>query len=422
MSFQKIKEGVTRNKAIIDTLTTLNFYREFGKEEKQVFKGQMFKKAVELTSQEFLNHLKTQIPQKDYDQLADVYHGIYGESIFEGELTPENKTKIDSIKNLKKLLDDGVPPQEWYIEKIVPKGSVVVIGGTAGSFKTWFAMQLSTNCANGEPFMDLYETEKCNILYIDEENGLVTIPNRFNSLINDKENLNLENINISIFNNIILDYQNNKASTLIDDMINKFKPNIVIIDSLVRCMHGEEDSASDVRAIFENLKSHLETGVSFIILHHTTKNNRRSMAGLRGSGDLAAFADVILMLTGGKEGYCNVEIVKNRHIEIDESCRFFFQLVTKNNQMKIEYRGQKDEKGDVTDRCVDDIIEWIEKGQIVSFSAKNATKLTQSKMYSKNTNFAALKNMVERGILSKPRRGLYVVENSEFHTVNEELV
>jgi len=330
--------------------------------------------------------------------------------------------KLNTVINLKTLLKEGIPPQEWRVEKLIPKRGITIFGGTSGSFKTFTAMHLAVCVSTGASFLDFYETNPCSVLYIDEENGCITIPNRFAALKKGAEiDFDIENLWISIFNDVVLDYEG--GATLLELMIRKFEPKLVILDSMVRLMRGEEDKAADVKRVFENLKPFLDMDISFVILHHTTKKDQMSMAGLRGSGDFAAFSDCLVMFNGGKKGYCNVSIVKNRHIELDESAEFFFQVVNDaDDKIRLVYRGQKDEKGNVIERAAEEILTWIQHENIKSFHTEKVSLLLKSKGHSKSTIFAALSRMKDNREVTKLKRGSYLVNEDMISTVEEEKV
>jgi len=339
----------------------------------------------------------------------------------------DNKEEIEltqEIMTLRDLLRDGIPEIEWYVRDIVPKGGITIFGGTSGGFKTWNAMQLSLALCTGTRFMNEFSTKKATVLYIDEENGNVTIPNRFNRLVNGHALTEepLDNLYISIFNGVTVD--NLEGARLLNALILKLTPDVVIIDSTVRCMTGQENDAADVKQIFVTLKPHIDAGISFVLLHHTVKNDVKSMAGLRGSGDFSAFADVVIMFEAGKEGYFNTKIVKNRHIEITEMCEFFGCIENiDDDSLLIEYKGIKDNQGNVIDRCVDDICEWIQTEKIKEFITPDIVNLMVSSGHKKNRVFSALNLLVKKdNKLIKLKRGKYKVIIEEFQIVESEIV
>ena len=327
-------------------------------------------------------------------------------------LKKDNKYNIRSLGD---ILKNGIKKPEWNVENLVTKRGITIIGGIAGSLKTWFGMDMAMCCATGTLFLDHFETAKCDVLYFDEENGDITTPYRFDKLRrgHDLQIDELNNINISIFNNIKLD-TNDTVSTL-RLLIEEFKPKLVIIDSMVRCMVGEEDKAKDVSMVFDNLKDVFKDykELSFVILHHTTKVGRGLMS-LRGSGDFAAFADVVLMLNKSTKGFVNVEMAKNRHINMELLPGFGFQIIDtedadSNETVNLSFTDVQTANLDKIALCVKSLSEWFENNNIRKFKTSQVQEEMQ-KLAHKRTNIGlALKNMVEDNKLFCPKQGTYVV-------------
>jgi len=320
------------------------------------------------------------------------------------------------------ILEHPFPPIEWYVQDILPKGGICFFGGTSGSFKSWNALSLGISLTTGKHYLNEFAVQKCKVLYIDEENGKVTMPNRLKMLTDGMELQppDVADLHFSIFNNIRLDSV--ELLPAFNQLMDELKPNVVVIDSMVRCMTGEENNAKDVKEIYNSLKPHMKDGVSFVILHHTVKNDIKTMAGLRGSGDFSAFADCVVMFSPGQKGFFFCNIVKNRHIEMTSACNFFGQLHESGTGMKLEFRGQQDDKGNVNDRCQCDILAWIQAKNLLNFEAQNVQKMALNYGHTKNRVFAALENLIQQGQISKLRRGVYKVINQQLLTEKEDVV
>ena len=335
-----------------------------------------------------------------------------------------NEVDKYDIRSLNDILTNGIPEIKWRIKNLVPERGITIIGGLAGTFKTWAAMDMAVCCTSGQPFLDEFETEKCNVLYLDEENGDITLPYRFNKLINGhdltKEEFN--NLFISMFNNIKID-TNDTISTL-KVLINEFKPKLVIIDSMVRCMLGEEDKSKDVRVVFDNLKDVFKEyqDLSFVILHHTTKQGR-GLVSLRGSGDFAAFADVILMFESSHKGFASIEMAKNRHVDMSQISNFSFQITDLedkegNKSINLHYIGDQSGNLDAVQACIEDMTTWFENEGIIKAQTNEIYEKMSKLTHKKNTIYSAIKQMLSNDLLSKLKRGIYVV-NTPTETVDD---
>lgn len=316
--------------------------------------------------------------------------------------------------NLHDLLQQGVPEIEWVVQNILPKGGICFFGGSAGSYKSWVAMQLGLSVASGKPFLDSFTTQKAKVLYVDEENGTKTTPFRFDMLrkgheINEEH---LKDVSVSIFSNIQLDTPTGKEK--FDLLIQQSKAEVVILDSMVRCMSGDENSAGDVRRLYETLKKYLKQGISFILLHHTTKSNNFSMSGLRGSGDFSAFSDSVLMFQSSGEGYCDIKPVKNRHVAIEELQQFFFKIKPKKYGLFLEYCGERVEGATQEQKCVEKLQEYMKTNSLGFFDSSKMAGLSQDWGFSRSCYYNAKTLLENQKVISKLKKGKYEINKDSF--------
>lgn len=319
-------------------------------------------------------------------------------------------------KSLQQHIHEGFPTLNWRINKILPSRGITILGGSSGSYKTWAAMQLALACASGNNFLENFPVEKCNVLYVDEENGDITLLNRFQMLINGfqlKDDFN--NLHLSIFDNIKLDDEKNVGR--LASVIKRNNIKVVIFDSMVRCMNGEEDKARDVRKVFENLKKlfTIFPEISFVILHHTSKGKGNSMDKLRGSGDFAAFADVILMFNTFHNKIVNLDCVKNRHIDLSKFNKFSFEVNQVNNGegLTLGYLPYKSANVDVIGLCKDDIINFIEEKNLEAYNSKDLLKSMKRLGHTRHSFYAAHGYLQDENYIQIIKKGRYRVLGSQ---------
>lgn len=321
------------------------------------------------------------------------------------------------IKDLKSLLAEGIPEIRWRIDKLVPERGITILGGTSGSFKTWFAMNCALSISSGKSFLNTFDTSKTNVLYVDEENGNVTIPYRFGLLKKGwYDDCDFSNLFVAIFNNFKLD--NEEIVLRLKKIIQEKSIKVVVFDSMVRCMEGVEDKAEDVRKVFDNLKQLMKefNDISFVILHHTTKGGK-GMNALRGSGDFAAFADCVTMFEGTKIGV-NIETVKNRHVEREQLPRFSMKVnSTKDSNDKplsvvLTYLEDQTTSNDVIADCIKDIEEWIGENDLERFQTKDLHEQMKKLGHKKNAIYTSMRNLCDSRSLTKLSYGKYQVNVS----------
>lgn len=223
----------------------------------------------------------------------------------------EKKEKIEDSQifrqnySLKEILEMDIPLVEYLIPNMLIKKGITIVGGDSGSFKTFIAMQMGLCLSSSISFMGNEIAQKYRVLYIDEENRLSTLKER---LINMIESFNISNaeefdFRFIVSNNIKLDGQYVSVTDIeiLRKVCEDFKPDLIILDSLVRFISGDENSVKDVRKFFETLKNFIEEyNTSFLVIYHTIKNPTGIKHDLRGSGDFSAMADIIFISKIGR--------------------------------------------------------------------------------------------------------------------------
>lgn len=331
--------------------------------------------------------------------------------IKELQKTAEEKTFDirNTINTLSSLLINGVPSIEWMIESIIRKGGITVFGGAAGSMKSWFAMYISVCLSQEVKILNQFDVKKSNILYIDEENGDIVMLNRFMSLIKGMkiEPSALNNIHLSVFNNFKLD--NEEVIGKLEYIIKNHQPDLIIFDSMVRCMEGEEDKSKDVRLIFDHLKEIFNKhGTSFVLLHHTAKH-MKGLNALRGSGDFAGMADIVMMFDRLQDGSIKVSFEKNRHIDTQKLQNFNFRPIhnEKTNSFNFEFLGYNTESVTKRDQCMKHLLEFAKDKGSIGFKKNEAIQELTPLEYSKTMVYEVIQLGISSGLFEVSGKMLY---------------
>ncbi|MCZ6156736.1 AAA family ATPase [Campylobacter ureolyticus] len=157
-----------------------------------------------------------------------------------------------AIKTTKKELN--LFENEWVIPNFLYKNSLVMIYSSAGSGKSWFAYSLSNYILKNNSNFE-------EIIYLDADNGKVTLKNRNISKI-------LDNVKFTHWLiNGVKDY----------DIFNKLKSynlsnRLFIIDSIRNFMSNVNfNSDKEVLAFLSDLQEMRNNGATIIFLHHQPK-------------------------------------------------------------------------------------------------------------------------------------------------------
>lgn len=345
------------------------------------------------------------------------------------QLRAEQRTKevLAVTTTAKKLMSRGLPDITWIVQGIIPDRSIGIIGAAPSAYKSFLSLHLVHAVSLGENFLENFETTESTCAYIDEENGAPMLYKRLQQLKagyfyrDDPENLHLV-----INGGLKLDNQEDAGVFL--EVIRKLRPRLVIMDSMVRFLEGEENESTNVRLVFETAKLiREEIGCTVIVLHHITKSSaggKPDMFSLRGSGDFAALADFIIMLQSGKDGIIKVSTEKNRWIDPGEYREFLVAVHHPDDDKEkvcFQYAGLPEQSKDAVERCIDDLKEWCETQKIQQFYSKDAENTLKSRGHKKNSVYSAINQLVREKLLHKLKRGQYEVVKG-FFIVDEEVV
>lgn len=324
---------------------------------------------------------------------------------------PNHNTREITVYSLRKDIEEGVPEMNWIVRDIVPERGITIIGSPPKNYKTFVAMHMALCCATGKDFLSQYTTQKQNVLYVDEENGRATLLRRFEEL---QKGMKLdkipENIKYTSMEGLKLDIT--ELSSL-SDVIKELDAKVVVLDSLVRFMVGDENNASEVRKVFATLSRIMEeTGCSFVILHHFRKGShgKNEMDSLRGSGDFVAMADVIITLYARLyEGKTNLTFVANRHKDMRELQNSVFTVESDVNGLVLEWESYLEDLP-ADEGAVAVFYKWLMDEDIKEFTTKNGKQILKNKGYTANqTYYDVIDQLYKERKIKKIKNGLYEV-------------
>lgn len=191
-----------------------------------------------------------------------------------------------------------VPDVEWIIEGLLPKNYKAILGGTTGSNKSYFAMELSMRVANGSSrFIGYKILKQLRVLFIDLEVGNVELVRRFQRISNT--------ISFKELDNIMLLSKSGTFTDCYDDILQAgqcFKSDLIVIDNLYSSVGdvdiGKADKIKPVLGKIDELKE--KTGASILLIHHFNKmGNEMGLITdrMQGSSSLQNWMEYCILLT-----------------------------------------------------------------------------------------------------------------------------
>ncbi|MEK7194256.1 MAG: bifunctional DNA primase/polymerase [Patescibacteria group bacterium] len=192
------------------------------------------------------------------------------------------------------LYQEKFPVEEWVVKDLIPLGTITALTGESNSYKTFFTQSMAASVNAGTPFLGHFPTRKGKVLVIDEENHRRHVKNRYETLgisaTADILFLSQEGIRID----------NEEHIKRLRELLDKEKPSLVILDSLVRLHSGEENSATEIARAFSGMRKLVDNDRAIIVIHHhrkpRTAGKKSNSQSIRGSSDILAAVDTHLAI------------------------------------------------------------------------------------------------------------------------------
>jgi len=268
---------------------------------------------------------------------------------------------------------------EWLIEKWIPAGDICFVAGKAASYKTTLCLHLSYAIAEGMLAFQKYKTVKSKVLYLNEENSSNILMDMITRVKKGLQIVSTENVAFSVMENLKLDLT--KDCEKLIAFINENDIKVLICDSFRRFISFDENNATEMNILFNNLKNIRKRcgNLTIIILHHMKKDNAQNAGDvrdqLRGSSDIVNSADSIIGI-GRKHGSCAIQMqhIKNRSgeemtnklIKIDsgddKDSAYFWETDIELDETKIMSKPEA---------YCDDIMKYLEDNKIKVFKASD---------------------------------------------------
>ena len=382
---------------------------------------EIYKKIIEKLGFEFdYKRERRLISTYDADSIAVAVY-LRTDELFDNrcqELYDCFKVFDKSLISAEDILNMDIPPIEWDVEGLIITNGYHFLAGLAGKFKTYLSFFLARSFITGEPFLGR-TVKKRKVLLVDEESRERTLKERTKKVLSDLTPEQRHNFKYSISKGIKFD--DTHIAQLEEDIKNS-KAEVVIMDSFARFFIGNENSADDVKKSFQLLKPMMEKyGCSFIIIHHFNKNNTNNMNSLRGSSDLTAQCDTILVINEDFKDNYSIWLEKNRHGEKGDKLRFRAVDSTDNQTLEINFIGEVSQQHEsAANRNAKIFHEFLITNNYDSFSLNGLADAFHQKLgFSKNTLYKIRDVLIKSGQLVSEGKGFYklVISNDEFEEV-----
>ena len=166
--------------------------------------------------------------------------------------------------------DDSEPPEPIIGNGVLLDQTMLVIIGKAKSMKTFLGLNMVLAIASGRPLGNFPIERKATVLYLSAEGGYYPARARIKTIARgiDEEALNRiiypDKVNYSI--------DNDASYKMLRKLIENIKPEVLVLDPLIRFHSVDENSSQGMNIIFRRIRELMKDfKLSVIIIHHTGK-------------------------------------------------------------------------------------------------------------------------------------------------------
>lgn len=218
---------------------------------------------------------------------------------------PDEKQQTSPDESRSRLITDveleALPPPEWLIQDILPKGGFGVLYSQPACGKSFLALDWALCVGTGQDWLGKAVGRGLAVFVAAE--GIGGLGLRVKAWKHHREFVGSANC---YFRRDAVNFLSQAELEKFLSDLNSLPslPALVVIDTMARCMlGGDENSAMAVGEFIAGVdRIRRDTGASVLVIHHTTKKAEGGKGFIeRGSSALRGAADTMMYVTGDKK-------------------------------------------------------------------------------------------------------------------------
>lgn len=319
-----------------------------------------------------------------------------------------------SGKELMSLEFEEVP---WLIEPMIYNQGFCFIYGAEGIGKSFLALSIAKAVAEGEDWLGVYKANKPTpVLYLDKENPHSLMQKRAKGLGGIPDNLYWLKYPAQFS---LHDGKGNASefAMTLSTLIEEKQIGLIVIDSFVDLMIGNESSAEDTQRFFDGLRV-LYPNVAYLVLHHENKPSpgafRTAGQRLRGSTNINAQTFTMFRLEAVAKSKTEMTLQQTKARDEQKLDKFMIKMIVEsdpNNLSKtivtgFEFMGIVVESADAKSEEAEEFIRNTLSEQFdYQLSRQELVAIASASGLSQRTIDRTLKSMEDEKAIAKVRKG-----------------
>jgi len=317
-------------------------------------------------------------------------------------------------------LDYETMPEDlkpWLVDNIIYSEGFCFIYGAEGVGKSFLTLDIAKAVAQGEPWMDKFKTTQTNVLFLDKENPHSITKRRIAGL--GMSSTTTPNIYWLKYPEKFC-FANGKGgysdfAVALTNTIATKRIGLIVFDSFVDFMIGNESSSGDTQAFFDSIRE-LYPRIAYIALHHENKPSqgvsRSDSQRLRGSSNINAQTITMFRLEAVAKSKTEMTLKQTKSKDTQRLDKFMIRMNVKKNMNETTTVTGFTYIGEVIEG-VEDETKAVEVENIIQemlsneqFASRSQIKeMILGKGYSERTIDSVLKKMTERGQINPIKKG-----------------
>jgi hypothetical protein len=259
------------------------FYSDSKEQVKRIFLQSALGERIRTgAKRKHANYINDMV-EKSFDRKVSPGVGNNFNDAFEAKFT----TPIDpafSIEGIKSIYDYDCKGIDYAIQDFIACAAITLIASESGSGKTTVMSHAAHAIANGKSFLGYPAQPPRKVLFLDRENALPVLIERFERL-GIKDSGNFKYWGNHVTGNVPFPLPN-----IVTEWVANTNPKpVVIVDSLIAFLEGKENSSDDIRKFFNRFDVLKTLGAAIVVLHHSGKTENTKQ--YRGSSDIKGAID-----------------------------------------------------------------------------------------------------------------------------------
>ena len=225
---------------------------------------------------------------------------------------PPDQGLIPEPQMLTELIDNDLKVT-WRVPGRIPEDGSVIVAGDSEAGKTWLLQDLAAAVLTGGTWLGLPVDGFGPVLIIDEESSLPGFSERWRRILGGR-GVSAHDLPARAWIQAGINLSTEAGMAAVERWVREMQPALLILETMIRVHGGDENASRDIADLGRKLTffRSLSPGMTTVCSHHLGHPQQFRPARMRGSTDIRAYADSVLLVKPNSAGLIEVIHDKSR--------------------------------------------------------------------------------------------------------------